>query len=283
MKLINLLSLLLLVSMPATGSNLNVVTFNVDSSANTYPYRVGEIIQQMKRPEILALQEVDNEKDLAWYAAAASLDSGYRYRYVMSRAGRKDESDRLNDFLAIVYNGTVLRLLETIELDTVRSRPDTSSLGIEDMRLLPVLFARFQHRISKQEFYVGNVDFKCCSSGEAIRAHQARLLVEWISRTNVPVILTGNFSIVLDPEYLTNITSTAFNRLTRTLKWLKPSNPVKTLCDPHYDSMTDHFFLKGGLTVADVTVLFEEDGYCQRNSTGGPGYRPVSAVFQFSR
>ena len=269
--------------MPAAGSNLNVVTFNVDSSANTYPYRVGEIIQQLQRPEILALQEVDNEKDLAWYTASASLDSSYRYRYVMSRAGRKSEPDRLNDHLAIVYNDTVLRLLETIELDTVRSRPDTSSLGVPDTRILPVLFARFQHKISKQEFYVGNVDLKCCSSGEAIRAHQARLLVEWISRTNVPVILTGNFSIVLDPEYLTNITSTAFNRLTRTLKWLKPSNPVKTLCDPHYDSMTDHFFLKGGLTVSDVTVLFEEDDYCQQNRTGGPGYRPVSAVFQFSR
>lgn len=157
MKLINFSLLLLLISVSAAGSSLEVVTFNVQSSANTYPYRVGEIIQQLQRPEILVLQEVDNEKDLAWYTAAASLDSSYRYRSVMSRAGRNSEPDRLNDHLAIVYNDTVLRLLETIELDTVRSRPDTSSLGVQDTRILPVLFARFQHKISKQEFYVGNI------------------------------------------------------------------------------------------------------------------------------
>ncbi len=280
MKMTALWYLLLFFTVPATGSPMTVVTFNVDSSADTYPHRVGEVIQQLKRPDVLALQEVHDDKDLAWYTAALAVDSRYKYRSVISRAGENREPDQLNDHLAIVYNDSLLRLLETIELDTVRSRPDTSSLGVQDMRLLPALFVRFQHKVSRQEFYIGNVDLKCCNSGEGIRAHQARLLVEWISRSNVPVILTGDFSMPLDPKYLSNITSTAFNRLTRTLKWLKPSNPVNTLCDPRYDSMPDNVFMKGGLTVSDVQVMFAEDEYCDQSDSGGSDHRPVAANFR---
>ena len=133
------------------------------------------------------------------------------------------------------------------------------------------------------EFYVGNVHLKCCGSGAGIRAHQAEIISEWISHANVPVILTGDFNIPVDPSSANgNQSSAAFTTLEQAAAWLRPTNPVKTQCSPNFNSMLDLFFLKGGpsVSVIDAQVRETDPAYCDLDRQGYSDHRPVIATFE---
>ena len=132
------------------------------------------------------------------------------------------------------------------------------------------------------EFYVGNVHLKCCGSGTATRAHQAEIIREWISRADVPVILTGDFNIPVAPASATgNQGSAAFTTLEQVATWLRPSNPVKTQCSPNFDSMLDLFFLTDGpnISMNRVAVRETDPSYCDLDAKGYADHRPVVATF----
>ena len=125
---------------------------------------------------------------------------------------------------------------------------------------------------------------KCCGGGGiTTRAHQAEIIREWISRADVPVILTGDFNIPVAPTSATgNQSSVAFTTLEQVATWLRPSNPVKTQCSPSFNSMLDLFFLKGGsnISVNDVKVREVDPSYCNMDAEGYADHRPVVASFE---
>ena len=164
----------------------------------------------------------------------------------------------------------------------IRSKPGTGRLGKPDWHLRGALFVRLQDMTTGVEFYVGNVHLKCCGSGAGIRAHQAEIIREWISRADVPVILTGDFNIPVAPTSATgNQGSAAFTTLEQVATWLRPSNPVKTQCSPNFDSMLDLFFLTDGpnISMNRVAVRETDPSYCDLDAKGYADHRPVVATF----
>ncbi len=157
-------------------------------------------------------------------------------------------------------------------------------MGNPAWRLRGALFLRLQDTSTGVEFYVGNVHLKCCGGGGiTTRAHQAEIIREWISRADVPVILTGDFNIPVAPTSATgNQSSVAFTTLEQVATWLRPSNPIKTQCNPNFNSMLDLFFLTSGpnISVNDVEVREVDPSYCDMDAKGYADHRPVVARFE---
>ena len=103
-----------------------------------------------------------------------------------------------------------------------------------------------------------------------------------VAAQDVPVILTGDFNIPVEPSSANgNQGSDAFTTLEEALEWLRPDNPVKTQCSPNFNSMLDHVFFKEGpkITAGTVRVLETQPEYCDLDSEGFPDHRPVVATF----
>ena len=279
-------AVILLAATPVQADAKKVATFNAESSADTHWFEVAKTIRAAGKVDVWALQEVESRATAARYTEAAAAWGRHSYRYVISESGEIRSPHRSNDFLAVIYNSSELRHLETVELHVIRSEPNGNRLGKAAWRLRGALFARLYDYSSGTEFYVGNVHLKCCEEGQEIRSHQARLLMEWIRRIDVPVILVGDFNIPVKPDSEDgNQSSGAFRTLVRTMHWLRPSNPTKTQCDPKYDSMLDHVFLKseGNVRTESVDILQPTGAYCDAERIGGSDHRPVVASFSFAQ
>ena len=174
---------------------IKIGTFNTESSSDTQPFKVAEIIRAAGKTDVWALQEVASvDAAIEYTVAAGAVSNRKSFRYVVSESGEISAPHRRNDLLAIVYNSSDLRHVETIELHGIRSDPGTGRLGVSNWRLRGALFLRLQHMDTGIEFYVGNVHLKCCGdAGPSIRAHQAEILRQWIDRSDVPVVLVGDF------------------------------------------------------------------------------------------
>ena len=236
--------------------------------------------------DVWAFQEVASIEAAEEYTVAAgAVGNRKSFRFVVSESGEINQPHRRNDLLAIVYNSSDLRQVETLELHSIRSEPGAGRLGRANWRLRGALFLRLQHKATGEEFYVGNVHLKCCGSpGPTIRAHQAALLKEWVESQDVPVILTGDFNIPVAPSSANgNPSSDAFTTLEEAMEWLRPDNPVKTQCNPSFDSMLDHVFFKEGpkITAGAVRILEIQPQYCDLDSEGFPDHRPLVATFEF--
>lgn len=284
MRLIVLLGSLFIIS-AAHAQDVRVGTFNTESASDTQPSRVAETIREVGRVDVWAFQEVASRRAAVEFTQAASAVAGRdNYRYIISESGEITSPDRQNDLIAIAYNSTRLRHVETVELHGIRSEPDVGRLGKSNWRLRGALFARFQVRGSENEFYVGNVHLKCCGgTGPSIRAHQATILQEWVAEADAPVILTGDFNIPIDPASADgNLTSNAFTALEAQLEWLRPTNPTKTQCNPQFNSMLDHFFMSpgAGITATGIRIHMTEPSYCDLDERGYADHRPVTADFK---
>ena len=268
----------------AQAETLTVGTLNTESDSDTQPFKVAETIRGVGPVDVWAFQEVaDIDAAVEFTVAAGAASNRKRYRYVISESGEIGQQHRRNDFLAIVYNASRLRQVETVELHGIRSKPGTGRLGKPDWHLRGALFVRLQDMTTGVEFYVGTVHLKCCGSGAGIRAHQAEIIREWISRADVPVILTGDFNIPVAPTSATgNQGSAAFTTLEQVATWLRPSNPVKTQCSPRFNSMLDLFFLTEGpnISISRVAVREVDPSYCDLDTKGYADHRPVVASFE---
>lgn len=274
---------IIIASSAAHAQDLIVGTLNTESSADTTEFHVSQVIQRAGFVDVWALQEVEDFAALEEYTVAAGAAPGRKsFRYVGSESGEVNAMHRKNDLLGLVYNSSRLRQVETIELHGIRSIPGPGRLGEADWQLRGALLVRFQDRNTAAEFYVGNVHLKCCGGdGITTRAHQAEILKEWVERQTVPVILTGDFNIPVQPTSTSGSTSNAFQTLASALDWVRPENPIKTQCSPSFNSMLDHFFVKDGpnLDVIDVNILETQASYCDDEETGGPDHRPLLAKF----
>ena len=270
----------------AYGDDMRVATFNTESAADTHWFEVATTIRDAGRVDVWLLQEVESEQAAARYAEAAAAWGGNSYRFVVSESGANISPHRSNDHLAVVYNSTKLRHIETVELHSVRSVPGDGPFGEPKWRLRGALFVRLYDRSTNVEFYVGNVHLKCCDAGKDTRTHQTKLLRNWVDRSDVPVILAGDFNISISPQAEnSNLSSTAFTNLNDAMTWLRPTNPTKTQCSPRYNSMLDHFFLKAqnSVTVKVVEILQPDPAYCDAEAHGGADHRPVLGAFTFGK
>lgn len=275
---------LLAFSGAAQAQDVRVGTFNTESASDTQPFRVAETIREVGRVDVWAFQEVASRSTAIEFIQAASAVAGRNnFRYIISESGEITSPDRQNDFLAIAYNSTRVRHVETVELHGIRSEPGAGRLGKPSWRLRGGLFARLQDRESGNEFYVDNVHLKCCGGdGIDIRAHQASILQEWVTDADAPVILTGDFNIPVSPSSANgNPDSSAFTTLLTQLDWLRPANPIKTQCSPQFNSMLDHFFMtpNAGITAKGVRVHMTELSYYDLDEQGYSDHRPVTADF----
>lgn len=277
---------LLLTAWHAFADDKKIATFNTESDADTHWFEVAKTIRDARKIDVWVLQEVESNEVAARYAEAVAAWGRNSYHYVVSESGVNSSPHRSNDHLVILYNSKELRLIETVELHSIRSEPDNSPLGKPMWRLRGALFVRLSDRTTNVEFYVGNVHLKCCDSGREIRSHQVSLLRKWIKRSDVPVILAGDFNIPVSPQSENgNPSSNAFISLEGIMAWLRPTDPIKTQCSQDYDSMLDHIFLKanGNVKAIGVDILQPDPAYCEAETNGGADHRPVVGSFVFEK
>ena len=271
---------------PAQAAEIRIGTFNTESDPDTSPVMVAETIREIRGVDIWALQEVESPVALEHYAEAARVSGGGRWTWLLGRSGSYTATNRKPDHLGILYRRDLFQEIETIEYHAIRSIPNDTAYGRSVPALLGAMFLRLFHGRSKTEFYFGNVHLKCCADGADIRAHQATLLASWIERTNLPVILVGDFNIPISPQHPSgNTDSRAYKELTEgaNLLWVRPANPHTTQCDPRYDSMLDHVYHTRGFleNTATAEVQFANAAYCEGEAEGYSDHRPVVASFRF--
>ena len=284
MKLAALL-LALLAPLSAAAQELVVGTLNVESAADTSPFAVGRVMDRAGFADVWALQEVESLETLTEYTvAAASIAGRASFPRVISESGEITAQHRKSDHLGLVYNSSRLRQVETVELHGLRSTPGPGRLGDADWSLRGALFLRLQDRRTGTEFYVGTVHLKCCGEGRETRAHQARILADWVEQQDVPVIIAGDVNIPVEPGE-TETDSEAFQTLLSTMTWMAPTNPVPTQCSPRFRSMLDHVFVHLGpnLEPIDATIAETEEVFCEAEVEGGPDHRPVLARFELRK
>ncbi|MER9273472.1 endonuclease/exonuclease/phosphatase family protein [Mesorhizobium sp. M0643] len=264
------------------AADLTVATFNTESDADTQPTKVAASIAEIGSFDILALQEVESTQALKAYADAAVASQGGRWRSVISESGFN--SSREPDFLGIVYRTDKFRQLKTTEIHLIRSRPDGSAYGEPDWSLRGALLLRLQDINSGAEFQIATLHLKCCNE-PGVRAHQAALLAaEIVQGGEVPTILLGDTNIPIEPgaDGADGANREAFNNLTSSsgLVWLQPRNPIKTQCDPNFNSMLDQVYAPTSLAAAATAeIKFAEASYCDKDAQGFSDHRPIVAVF----
>ena len=277
-----------ILSAGASAELLRVGTLNTESASDTQPYKVAETIREIGFTDIWAFQEVaSREAAIEFTVAAGAVGSRKSFRYVVSESGEIASQHRKNDLLAIVYNSSRFRQVETVELHGIRSDPSSGRLGKANWRLRGALFIRLLDKDTDREFYVGNVHLKCCGgNGPDIRHHQAEIIREWVERQDVPVILTGDFNIPVAPSSSDgNQNSDAFTTLEQSMVWIRPGNPVKTQCSPSFNSMLDHYFLKTGpgISNGEVMIGMTSASYCDGDDKGYADHRPVIGLFDVTQ
>ena len=284
LRICSVILITLFVTGIAFADDKKIATFNTESDADTHWFEVSKVIRDAGKVDIWLLQEVESEEVAARYAEATAAWGRKSYRYVVSESGTNSSPHRSNDHLVIIYNSSELRHVETVELHAIRSSPGVGALGEPRWGLRGALFVRLSDRKTGIEYYVGNVHLKCCENGESIRSHQVDMLLKWVDRADVPVVLGGDFNIPISPQSENgNPLSTAFSKLAGKMRWLRPSNPMTTQCNPDYNSMLDHFFLKAddNVDVHDVKILNPDPSYCEADTSGGADHRAVVGSFTF--
>jgi endonuclease/exonuclease/phosphatase family metal-dependent hydrolase len=276
---------LVLLTFSAQAADLTVATFNTESDDDTTPAKVAETIGEIGAFDLLAVQEVESTAALKTYtdAAAAADVQGGRWRYVVSESGTYSDPTRKPDLLGIIYRTGTFRQLATTELHLIRSRPDGTQYGEPDWALRGALVLRLQHIATGVEFQIITLHLKCCGEGIDIRAHQSALLADWILAQGLPTILLGDSNIPIEPgdSGPTGGNVAAFDKLTASsgLTWIAPMDPVKTQCDPQYNSMLDQVYVSNAATGgASVDVLFDDASYCANDELGYSDHRPVVAT-----
>ncbi len=271
---------------PAQAEEIKIATFNTESGGNTQSVLVAETITSVDGVDIWGLQEVESENALVRYRDAARNSGGGNWRYVRSESGYSSDPDFKPDYLGILYRTDIFRQIETVELHSIRSEPGSDYYGSANWGLRGALFLRLLHYRSNTEFYVGNVHLKCCGEGIPVRQHQAKLIANWITTAEVPVILIGDTNIPIRPGLTAaQVDSLAFREFTRddVLTWVEPDNPYKTQCNPNYNSMLDQIYHSPGFLMdsAKTEIQFTTPDYCENDSHGYADHRPIVGTFQF--
>lgn len=268
-----------------TSSPLVVVTYNVESDADTIPDRVADTITAIVRsslipPALWGLSEVPSEEAARQYAAAA----GDGFEVIVGTTGSRDT-------LAIAYDPARLELVEGSVTELTASGGSRAPLVAE----FGVLSNGSTISIVNNHFNRGNADR---------RNTQAEFLRDWIERQTRPTIALGDFNfdyaIDLDfvqPERCRQVEIAAGNEAFQlftasdAIRWLEPDcltdpaiacPPTGTACDPCFNSILDFVFL--GASARDwpgrSQILRPSSDYCEVEGAGGADHYPVLATIQ---
>ncbi len=255
------------VTASVSAFELAVVSYNVESDADTTAEQVAEDIARIPTSHLWALSEV-NARDFETYRAAV----GQEYAIIQGSTGGSDR-------LAIVYDPSVLApIAEPVEL---------SAAGGSRHPLL----ARFRITAAGHEVLVVATHLQ--RGNAQTRQAQARWLNQWtadLTDVEAPpaVLLLGDFNFDVEPDTETGNRAYQLFLEGDHFRWIRPAcldhgtcPPTGTGCNPRYTSILDFVFLAGAATAWSATaqILFQDDdAYCDMESKGGSDHRPVRAL-----
>ena len=191
-----LLLLLFFVSTFSIAQNYTAMTYNIkldypkegkNSWANRKPFFINQI--KFYEPDVLGVQEAmpNQMKDMD------SLLVDYSYVGV----GRDDGKNE-GEFSAIFYKTEKFKIINSSTF-WLSETPEKVSMGWDAACNRVCTYALFQHKKTKQKFWVFNTHFD--HVGVVARAKSAQLILEkmkTLNTENFPVILMGDFN--LEPE-----------------------------------------------------------------------------------
>lgn len=198
--------LVVLTSFSVLSQDLKIMSYNIkldypkegkNSWTNRKPFMVNQII--FYEPDVLGVQEAmpNQMKDLD------SLLTDYSFVGV----GRDDGKDE-GEYSAIFYKKSDLEVVKSSTF-WLSQTPDKVSMGWDAVCNRVCTYALFQHKKTKETFWVFNTHFD--HVGEVARQKSATLILERISTLNTknyPVLLMGDFNLEPDSKPIQIITST---------------------------------------------------------------------------
>ena len=247
----------------ATAFDLSVVSYNVESGADTDPDAVARDIARIPESHIWGLSEVSPQHFEEYRNAI-----GNHYKILKGTTGGADR-------LALVYDPEILTLNESAEFsDAGGSRHP--------------LMARFQIKGADREVIVVLNHLQRMNA--QTRRAQARWLNQWAEAANdeqPSIILLGDYNFDVDPSTKKGNPAHELFIQGGVFRWIEPtcvalaSCPATgTACNPQYSSILDFVFLAGEARtwVATSEILFKNDAtYCRNEKLGGSDHRPVYA------
>lgn len=278
-------ALLLLAASPARAGDLVVISFNVESDADTDPARIGKRIELIGKAHLWGLSEVQNSADAALFQAAATAASGSAVKCAPTLNGQCGTSaSGGSDRLAILYDSSTLKLRRTFELrDEIKEFCEAEVRRAEGRwpASRGVLVAEFEPSSGGRPFWFALVHLQ--RGAEVLRHCQARFLNGFARRNTIPTIAVGDWnfdwSVTRGDQ---GDRDKGYDELTKDniYRWVRPRTLVKTYCSDH-DSVLDFVFLSASATrwQAKAEVMFPGDDYCRldgtREAPGESDHRPV--------
>ena len=197
--------LVVLTSFSVLSQDLKIMSYNIkldypkegkNSWTNRKPFMVNQI--KFYEPDVLGVQEAmpNQMKDLD------SLLTDYSFVGV----GRDDGKDE-GEYSAIFYKKSDLEVVKSSTF-WLSQTPDKVSMGWDAVCNRVCTYALFQHKKTKETFWVFNTHFD--HVGEVARQKSATLILERISTLNTknyPVLLMGDFNLEPDSKPIQTITS----------------------------------------------------------------------------
>ena len=185
------------------AQDFSVMTYNVKLDypkeyENSWTNRKSFFINQLKfyEPDVLGVQEAlpNQMKDID------SLMPSYHFVGV-GRDNGKDEGE----YSAIFYKTDKFKIIKSNTF-WLSETPDKVSMGWDAVCNRVCTYALFQHKTTKEYFWVFNTHFD--HIGKVARKNSATLIINKIkelNQENYPVILTGDFNMESDHESITYI------------------------------------------------------------------------------
>ena len=198
--------LVVLTSFSVLSQDLKIMSYNIkldypkegkNSWTNRKPFMVNQI--KFYEPDVLGVQEAmpNQMKDMD------SLLTDYSFVGV----GRDDGKDE-GEYSAIFYKKSDLEVVKSSTF-WLSQTPEKVSMGWDAVCNRVCTYALFQHKKTKETFWVFNTHFD--HVGEVAREKSAALILKKINTLNTknyPVLLMGDFNLEPDSKPIQTITST---------------------------------------------------------------------------
>lgn len=189
-------SALLGVHIDCGAQEINVMSYNIryaspNDGPNLWQKRKDEMINILRKikPNVIGLQEVVHTQLI-------DIKEGMN-EYSFLGVGREDGKKK-GEYSPIFYNNKELKLLESNTF-WLSETPDQISVGWDAALERVCSYARFFQIKSGKEFWVFNTHFD--HIGNLARANAVELIlskIKYLNKTEIPVIITGDFN--LEPQ-----------------------------------------------------------------------------------
>ncbi len=252
------------------AQEIRVVTYNVESDADTEIANVTADIAEIGPADIWGLQEVEGFNAIFAFRDAMNVDG----RDMWFELGLSGGGDRL----AIVYDRNKFDVLEGPE--------ELTEVGGSR----PPLRIKLVEKSTSQAFDVIVNHFN--RSNASLRREQAASLRNWIAQSSEPVIVMGDFNFDLEaPDWANsgelngNRAFDIFTAEPSPTTWIEHEPKKSTQCSDRYDSVLDFVFLGGAARSwgAQAELIFADEAeYCALESEGGADHLPISVNLSMS-